>query len=202
VTLAFVPALSYTQGSEFLFRSSFEDFSCLNGVIEEAEQCDDGNADDTDGCTTTCRAGVICKPTAYPDAERFAVDPSSGNCYAAYDDGQDTFSAAKSSCEGAGGHLVTITGVAEALVAYSVQSPAQNPWIGASEDDNDTDAVFAWVTGEPFGFADFAPGEPDDDVGAGGNGDCLHLANAAGQWADTNCNFAGFVTGWLCEFEP
>jgi cysteine-rich repeat protein len=27
---------------------------CLNGVVEAGEECDDGNQDDTDGCTTAC----------------------------------------------------------------------------------------------------------------------------------------------------
>src|SRR5204863_9893673 len=84
----------------------------------------------------------------------------------------------------------------------SVQNPAQNPWIGAGEDGNTTDAVFDWVTDEPFGFASFAPGEPDNDAGFGGNGDCLHLVDATGGWGDTNCNLNTFVVGRICEVEP
>jgi cysteine-rich repeat protein len=61
--------------------------------------------------------------------------------------------------------------------------------------------VFIWVTHEPWSFRHFAPGEPDDDVGLGGNGDCIHLANAAGEWADTNCNITTFVVGRICELE-
>jgi cysteine-rich repeat protein len=100
------------------------------------------------------------------------------------------------------GHLATITSVLEQGLVAAAASDTQNPWIGATDDANDTDAVFAWVTGEPWGFANFAPGQPDDDVGFGGNGECLHLLNAAGQWNDTNCAATGFVVGRVCEYEP
>ena len=62
-------------------------------------------------------------------------------------------------------------------------------------------AVFTWVTGETFAYTHFAPGQPDDDVGFGGNGECLHLVNSAGEWNDTNCDALGFVIGRICEIE-
>jgi cysteine-rich repeat protein len=81
-----------------------------------------------------------------------------------------------------------------------VQNPAQNPWIGATDDANDTDAIFDWVTDETFVFSHFAPGQPDDDVAFGGNGECLHLVNASSEWNDTNCTINTFVSGRICEF--
>ena len=172
---------------------------CGDNVVVADEVCDDGNTDETDGCTSECVVGVVCNDTAFPGGDRFAVEPTTGTCYAAFDGDQTTFADAQAACVALGGHLVTITSAGEQALVASVQNDAENPWIGASEDGNDTDAVFDWVTDDAFGFTAFEAGQPDDDAGVGGTGDCLHLTNAAGEWNDTNCNFAGFVTGRICE---
>ena len=175
---------------------------CNDGLVVGDEACDDGNADDTDGCTAQCVVGALCNATALPGADRFAVDPATGHCYASFDGELTTFAAAQSSCVASGGYLVTITSAAEQVFAHAAQNPAENPWIGAGEDGNDTDAVFDWVTDEPFTFSSFAPGQPDDDLAFGGNGECLHLLDASGQWNDTNCDISVFVVGRICEIEP
>jgi cysteine-rich repeat protein len=94
---------------------------------------------------------------------------------------------------------VTITSALEDGVVSDVY-PAVPSWIGASDDANDTDMVFDWVTDEAWGYTSFAPSEPDDDAGLGGNGECL-FADAAGNWGDTNCNITAFVAARVCEFE-
>jgi cysteine-rich repeat protein len=179
--------------------------SCGDGFVFNTgvgtEQCDDANAINTDGCTSQCKTGVVCTAAAFPGGDRFAVDPSNGRCYVSFDDDQTTFASAETSCVAIGGHLATITSAAENAFVLAVQNTAQNPWIGAGEDANTNDAIFDWVTTEAWSFTNFAAGQPDNDNSIGGNGDCLHLVNAAGQWNDTNCNFAGFVTGRICEVE-
>lgn len=97
------------------------------------------------------------------------------------------------------GSIPTDTG--EKAVVDDVLNPLENPWIGARDDANDTDAIFDWVTDDPFTFTQFAAGQPDDDAGLGGNGECLHIVNAAGEWNDTNCDITTFVVGQLCEIE-
>jgi cysteine-rich repeat protein len=176
--------------------------TCGDSITAGSEQCDDGNGVETDGCTTQCVTGALCTATALPGGDRFAVDPATGHCYAAFDDDMTPFAAAQSACAVAGGYLATVGSAGEQGLVHSVQNPAQNPWIGAGEDANTTDAIFDWVTDEPFGFTAFAPGQPDNDNGVGGGGDCLHLVNAAGQWNDTNCNITSFVIGRICEVEP
>ncbi|MBX7098693.1 MAG: tandem-95 repeat protein, partial [Myxococcaceae bacterium] len=172
---------------------------CGDGIVDAPEPCDDGNKVDTDGCTNQCKVGPLCDATALGGADRFVTDPATGTCYASYDDDQTTFAAAQTACIAAGGTLATITSASEQAFVSLVQNPAQNPWIGAQDDANTTDTVFTWVTKEPWSYTHFATGQPDDDVGTGGNGDCLHLMNPAGEWNDTNCTFAGFVTGRICE---
>lgn len=173
---------------------------CGDGLVVGDEPCDDDNPDDTDGCTTECLAAVVCDATAFPGGDRFAVDAFTGTCYVSFDTEQTTFADAQTACVGAGGHLATITSAAEDTLVRGVQNASENPWIGGVDDANTTDAVFTWVTGEPFTFTSFDTGEPDDDVGVGGNGDCLHL-NPNGAWADTNCTLDTFVAGRICEIE-
>ena len=58
ISVSGVPGLPATaaQGfDEVVFRSGFEDFACPNGVIEDAETCDDGDAKAGDGCSDLCR---------------------------------------------------------------------------------------------------------------------------------------------------
>lgn len=182
-----------------LFAAISASAACPDDVVDPGEQCDDGNLVETDGCTSLCGYGVVCDAAALPGGDRFAVEAQTGRCYASFDDDLTTFQTAASACEGIGGHLVTITGAAEDAIARSVQNPGQNPWIGATDDAVDSDAVFEWVTGEPFFFTNFAPGQPDDDAAFGGDGECLHLVDSSGTWNDTSCDFVGFVTGRICE---
>lgn len=179
-----------------VFEDSFEALRCPNGVVEDGEQCDDGNLVETDSCTSLCRIAVVCNTTTLPSGDRFAVDPVSGHCYASFDSEMTSFDDAQSACESAGGYLASVGGTEENTLLLSVQNTAENPWLGAS--DSEIEGVFVWVTSEPFTFANFALGEPDE----GDPADCLHITSAAGQWADTNCDFVGFVAGRICELEP
>ena len=56
------------------------------------------------------------------------------------------------------GHLVTLTSSAEE--AFIRQSfGVQSLWLGLT--DEESEGVFAWVTGEPFSYANWQPGEPN-----------------------------------------
>jgi cysteine-rich repeat protein len=176
--------------------------SCGDGIRNNlgSEQCDDGNADDTDGCTTQCVTGVVCNATAFPGGDRFAVDPASGNCYVSFDDDVTSHAAAQAACVAIGGYLATIASAGEDGYVHAVQNPAQTPWLGATDDANDTDDVFVWVTGEPWGYRAFAPGEPDDNAATGGDGECVAIADTTGAWGDTACDGAATI-GRICEVE-
>lgn len=172
---------------------------CNDGLVRGNEPCDDGNLDETDGCTTACVVGVPCTAAALPGGDRFAVIASTGTCYASFDDDQTTFAAAAASCVALGGHLATITSAAEQAAVHAVHNLAQAPYIGATDDANDTDLVFDWVTDEPWGFTSFATGQPDD--GPTGDGECLILTGATSGWADASCSIVGAATGRICEIE-
>jgi cysteine-rich repeat protein len=95
-------------GVERIHTSGFGAHACGNGVVEEAEQCDDGDADEGDGCTTSCRVGAACDAAAFPGADRFAVDPASGHCYAAHEDEALPFDGASAACTARGAHLASL----------------------------------------------------------------------------------------------
>ncbi len=166
------------------------------------EQCDDGNAVETDGCTSQCKTGVVCTLATHAMGTGFAVDPATGHCYVEFADNTN-YGGADIACRQEGGHLATISTAGEQAAIASVQG-TDSPWIGATDDPiNTTDNIFLWVTQEPFGYTNFATGEPDDDASTGGNGNCLHAtAGGGGTWGDTNCSLDTFVVGRVCEIEP
>lgn len=68
-------------------------------------------------------------------------------------------------------------------------------WIGAYQDPNELvpDANWNWVNDEPWGYTNWAPGEPNDAYGAGS--EQYIGANWNGKWNDEwlLVNIAGFV---------
>jgi cysteine-rich repeat protein len=173
--------------------SSYEDAACPNGVREESEQCDDGDGDELDGCTSQCRKSVTCDAAAFPGGDRFAVDAAVGRCYVLHESEALTYNQATSVCSTQGGHLASLTSAAEAALLQPLQA-GQRPWIGAT--DLPEAGNFSWLTGESFGYQAFAAGQPD------GDGNCLVLDGATGLWSDSACDLTTFAVGFICEFEP
>lgn len=153
--------------------------TCGNGVLEIGEQCDDGNLLDGDACDPGCMR---------PCPEGGVVAGLNGHCYVAQWLGLDWFEA-RDDCETRGGHLVTVGSRAENDIASSVGGG----WIGLS--DLDEEGSFAWITGEPYTWDGFAPGEPND-WGAGE--DCVELVADWSAWNDLDC---AARIGHLCEIE-
>lgn len=110
---------------------------CGNGRLDAGERCDDGNAVNTDGCTSRC---VICG--------------TANNCTPKTDDGHGylfhtkniDWSGAVVECTQLGGHLATIDSAAEH--AFLAPLISDERWIGAS--DQTTEGTWRWVTQEPF----------------------------------------------------
>lgn len=69
---------------------------------------------------------------------------------------------AVAACEQDAGHLVTISSDEENAFVYDL-----NPytWLGAT--DEQVEGVWAWVTGEPFDYTNWAPGEPNNSSNPG-----------------------------------
>jgi S1-C subfamily serine protease len=109
--------------------------------------------------------------------------------------------AARMKYKGRRGHLVTITTPEEAafVSAYFQKPPDEGWYVGGYQDTKAQDysepgGGWRWVTGEPFRYARFAAGEPNDTTG-GSN--VINLF-ADGTWNDCA---DGDANGFIIEFE-
>jgi cysteine-rich repeat protein len=153
--------------------------ACGNGVLEAGEECDDGGLVDGDACDSTC-----ARPCAGGDAA--LVWGANQHCYLLFWAGLDWWSA-EADCEARAGHLVTVGRDGENRMLARLGGG----WLGLS--DEAEEGSFAWVTGEPYEFDGFRPGEPND---WGGNEDCGVLEGIG--WNDLDCAAA---VGYFCEIE-
>ena len=106
---------------------------------------------------------------------------------------------AKKICEQMGGYLCTVTSEQEYEHILSI-IPADGYhfiWLGAT--DQDSEGEWKWVTGEPFVFNAWMPGEPN----GGTSENYLALLNFYGDkwgWYDaTNDGATGFL-GYICKW--
>ena len=106
--------------------------------------------------------------------------------------------AAKTDAEARGGHLATITSEAEWTEICRLFTPGElaGTWLGAT--DEQSEGHWEWVTGEPFAFARWTAGEPNN---AGNAEHYLGFRNAASpSWNDSPDTF-WYMTKYLLEYE-
>jgi hypothetical protein len=121
-----------------------------------------------------------------------------------------TWNEANTAAQARGGYLATITSAAEnAFVFTLIQDPAcwngpRGPWIGGYQDPGHTvQESWHWVTGEPFEYNRWSPGQPNDGCGA----DETRLeygwgaTTPADTWNDQPDWFRG-VYSYVVEREP
>lgn len=183
----------------------------------EGEGVEDGREMPPDG------GGALPLPGGKPDArpgeqeldagpftcthgDRQAVDVFSGHCYMAFFAPLDHAGAA-AACAALGGHLAVPTGLIEnafvlaAAPTLEEAAGAEQAWLGG-RDEPGGDDQFAWVTGEPFGFAFWRPGQPDHASG-GQPEDCVAIdldreGDNDGTWSDLACTAA---LPYVCEHD-
>jgi hypothetical protein len=114
-------------------------------------------------------------------------------------------------CEQDGGHLATIGSKSENMRVWAARPHGQRggSWLGASDEADE--GVWEWVTGEPFTYADWAPGNPDDYGGGPGLGEdylAFHglfaeLPRLPGVWIDWQYDDDGSWSRlpFTCEYE-
>lgn len=135
-----------------------------------------------------------------------------GHFYMVYDNGV-SWTAAKSECEAAGGHLVTVSDAdeenfVEGLV--KMYGKGEYYWIGLS--DASSEGTFAWVTGESVSYTNWSENQPDNwnDVEhyvrfPKNDKSYTDWSNPAGKWndiaenGDENNPLDSF--GYICEWE-
>lgn len=96
--------------------------------------------------------------TPIPTATLFrgVQNPANGHWYLLLNQNR-SWHTAHEYCRGMGAHLVTISNETENRFVYNLSSAA---WLGAS--DEKEEGVWAWVTGEPVTYANWAEGEPNN----------------------------------------
>jgi cysteine-rich repeat protein len=144
-------------------RNGVRDFGWVDGArvlsvhwsIQEPRRTPSGldcGAQGTGGtwATSACseQRGYVCERPAW------VVEPRTGSGYRRFSE-RVPWQEARSRCADRGGHLATFSDLGEqAFVAARFQGAV---WIGGQIDRG----RFGWLTGEPAGYLDFAPGEPN-----------------------------------------
>jgi len=114
--------------------------------------------------------------------------------------GNLTWHQSKADAEAKGGHLATITSEEEwqRVLKKAPESDARNLWIGAFQQDfsNEPTGNWEWVTGEPWVYSNWGPGNPSNTWGI------EHYANKianSSQWNDWQDGWSQFTDGYIFE---
>lgn len=119
-----------------------------------------------------------------------------GHCYLVVQE-QATFADAAAHCTTLGAHLVTIANAVENTFVSTLIAD-EDHWLGANDGKSPMEpgvGTYAWVTGEPFSYQDWTPGQPnatptDCDTTHGGAGCYEHCAfqwAKGSEWNDRSC---------------
>lgn len=160
--------------------------SCGDGVIDPAEECDDGNGEVTDGCAG-CK--VTCDDNTVDAIGLKFTDPSSHHCYI-YNDNSTDWMTAKATCEAIPGFYFAALSSAEER-AFILSNPVvSGAWVGATDEVNEDEWV--WSNGESW---EFTPWEADPMNG--GSENCLRF-----QFDDLIAEDCTTQHQVLCERDP
>lgn len=108
-----------------------------------------------------------------------------------------------------GGYLATITSAAENTFVFNLATPdatvwysGYGPWLGGVQPAGSVEPAggWAWVTGEPFTYRNWAQGQPNNNQ----NEDRLQFggqADRSSAWNDINQNSTNFTRGFIVEYD-
>ena len=108
--------------------------------------------------------------------------------------------AAERTWDGATGHLATLTSAEENVWVWTSLGEPFQAWLGGFQLDPSApaDVGWTWVTGEPWEFTNWWPGEPND-AGWFAQEDVLHFTQT-GAWNDLNGTH-DVEAGMIVEYE-
>ncbi|MEE4219349.1 MAG: IPTL-CTERM sorting domain-containing protein [Xanthomonadales bacterium] len=140
-------------------------------------------------------AAVMALALAGPLAAQ-PVEGPNGNYYE-HVPGPISWNDARTAAEGMSfggsmGYLATVTS-AEENTFVATLGAADTAYLGGN--DIDVEGTWTWVTGEPWSFTAWGPGEPNNS----GNEDCLHY-RPDGLWNDIPCGTA-YNRGFVVEYD-
>ena len=146
---------------------------------------------------------------AFPDG--VSVWPENGHGYLVVSSlAPITWTAANAAAQARGGHLATITSADEGEFVLSLMAAhpeafkgGYGPWLGGLQhpEGKEPDGGWRWVTGEPWSFTAWAPGEPNE--GRAGE-EFIDLYSEViprqATWSDV-ADDANAVVSYIVEFE-
>lgn len=103
------------------------------------------------------------------------------------------FQEAQQVCAQAGGQLPSPRSAAENEALQELVEFENKGAAFLSMTDSETEGTFTYPGGEPLGYSNWAPGEPNNN---GGNEDCVEIFTN-GKWNDKSCGEKRLV---ICEF--
>ena len=185
--------------------------TCGDGVLDQGEDCDDGNTNATDACReckwARCGDGEVrtgveecddgntsdedaCNASCLSCVGGNARGTWAGNhhCYTRYDFNED-WATARASCVAKGGELTAIGSAEEDAFVRALLGPTSRMWIGLNSVIDP--GAWRWSTNEPVPYAGWLTGQPDNN---GGNEHCVEFFGAA--WNDAGCTF---TSSYVCE---
>jgi hypothetical protein len=191
---------------------------CNGDEIVDYGQCLDGTLPDYNGnkIPDCCERGEACMVGSYP-VEWRVEDGGNGHWYRFVPDTTITWAASRERSILLGGDLATVTSASEQEFLFAMIAAAGSGWsggwwgpfIGATRRDLPN---WQWVSGEPWDYQRWGPGEPNNDSGGSGPEDRLTLLNAGagGSWNDvtelacagSSCEYrtsSGFVIEWSAD---
>lgn len=154
-------------------------------------------------CTVV--TGPIGTAEAAPVSGRF-VDPVSGtrSTYEVVDDvltwdqARAAASARTDPSTGCRGHLAAITSQKEQDFVTTRLPSTAGLWLGGERDEA---GAFRWITGEPFDYAAWNDGQPDDYNGIEDKVQ-ISFYDSSGRWNDISGSFTdGYTNGYVVEYQ-
>ena len=125
---------------------------------------------------------------------QIVVNPENGHTYSYVKiRGEISWSDAQAAATAAGGYLMTVTDATEqAIVTGFMDDTGDEAWLGGT--DKDSEGVWTWVTGEPWDYTNWYPGEPnaafeDEDY-------LLTQVQVGGAWIDAGTPQTGYIIEW------
>ena len=173
---------------------------CGNGLIELAEECDDGNKVLGDGCNGECKVTCTSEGSGTTDFKVY-LDPETLHCYMLSYAPNKNWANAQADCVAWHGNLAALSTQAELNKVLPLLSDiGEDVWIGGN--DMAVDGQFVWTNGEPWIYVNgqlpwndpIGPAEPN----GGTNENCVEIYKS-GRLNDESCNNS---QNWLCERPP
>ena len=148
--------------------------------------------------STLIASSLLLMSGAYADST-VVVNPSNGHRYQRIDTPMG-WHEAQANCEAMNAHLVTISSAEENSFVYETFDDGDQQhtwWIGATDEGNE--GTWRWVTGEPWNFEFWYPGEPNNTGGVEHHAEMAEWRPIAGAWNDVRSTSGGSCApAWSC----